>query len=176
MTMMPGSMLLVEDDPNDILLMERAVRKAGISVPLGIVRDGEEAVAYLSGSSKFADRDSHPLPVFILLDLKLPKLSGFEVLRWLRAQPELRRIPVIVFTSSKEKHDIARTYDLGANAYLIKPAAFNDLVELVKTISLFWMFANQYSDVAPDGIMSAHKPAPWAHEERRRGDRRVRAH
>lgn len=160
MTMMPASVLLVEDDPNDVLLMERAVRKAAISIPLSIVRDGAEAVAYLSGSSKSVDRGSHPLPALLLLDLKLPKLSGFEVLKWLRSQPELRRIPVIVFTSSKEKHDIARAYELGANAYLIKPAAFNDLIELVKTIALFWMVANQYSDVTLDQVVSASKSQP----------------
>lgn len=176
MTPSPASVLLVEDDPNDVFLMERAVRKAELNGSLRIVRDGAEAVAYLSGSSEFADRGRHPLPALILLDLKLPKLSGFEVLRWLRSQPGIRRIPVIILTSSREKLDIARAYELGANAYLIKPAAFNDLADLVKTLSLFWMVANQYSYFEPDGTMSAHEPAPWNHEERRRGDRRVKAH
>ena len=159
MTKSPASVLLVEDDPNDILLMEHAARKAAVDFSLRIVRDGEEAVGYLSGRADSSDLSRHPVPSLILLDLKLPKLSGFEVLRWLRSQPELRRIPVIVFTSSRERHDITRAYELGANAYLIKPAAFSDLVDLVKTIALFWMAANQYSDVTLDPIASASKPA-----------------
>ena len=157
MTITLASVLLVEDDPNDILLMERAVRKAGLSHAMKTARDGEQAVDYLSGEAAFADRGLHPLPALILLDLKLPKLSGFEVLKWLRGQPELRRIPVIVLTSSKEKHDIAHAYELGANAYLIKPAVFNDLVDLVKIIFSFWIIANHFSDVTPEQIANAQK-------------------
>src|SRR5436190_5340755 len=104
---MTGVLLWVEDDQNDILLVGRAMEKMGIDPPM-VVRDGQEAIHYLSGQGKFADRGCHPLPWLILLDLKLPKRSGLEVLQWLRAQPELRRIPVIIFTSSKETSDINR--------------------------------------------------------------------
>jgi CheY-like chemotaxis protein len=157
MTISSASVLLVEDDPNDVILMERAFRKAGMLSDFQIARDGEQAVAYLSGKGEFSDRTRTPLPTLVLLDLKLPKLSGFEVLRWMRAQTGLRRLPVLVLTSSKEKHDITRAYELGANAYLLKPALFNDLVDLVKTISMFWMIANQYSDVTAE---EAHHAAP----------------
>ena len=157
MTISSASVLLVEDDPNDVILMERAFRKAGMLSDFQIARDGEQAVAYLSGKGEFSDRTRTPLPTLVLLDLKLPKLSGFEVLRWMRAQTGLRRLPVLVLTSSKEKHDITRAYELGANAYLLKPALFNDLVDLVKTISMFCMIANQYSDVTAE---EAHHAAP----------------
>jgi CheY-like chemotaxis protein len=147
----------VEDDPNDVLLMERAFRRAEMPSGFQIARDGEQAVAYLSGAGEFSDRTRTPLPTLVLLDLKLPRQSGFEVLRWMRAQPGLRRIPVLILTSSKEKHDIARCYELGANAFLLKPAAFNDLVDLVKAIGAFWMIANQYSDVTADDVSPAQQ-------------------
>jgi CheY-like chemotaxis protein len=150
-----ASVLLVEDDPNDVILMERAFRRAGMMSDFQVVRDGEQAVDYLSGKGQSSDLTRTPLPALVLLDLKLPRQSGFEVLRWMRAQSGLRRIPVLILTSSKEKHDIIRAYELGANAYLLKPATFNDLVELVKTISVFWMIANQYSDVTAEEVHPA---------------------
>lgn len=141
------SVLLVEDNPDDVALIQRAFRKANIANPLRVVTDGEEAVAYLAGRGEYADRARHPLPVLVLLDLKLPKRSGHEVLAWLRSQEGLRRLPVAVLTSSREAADVNRAYDLGANAYLQKPVGFEALHELVRTLNLFWLILNEKPDL-----------------------------
>jgi len=138
---MSNTVLWVEDDADDVLLIGRAIRKAGLDQP-ALARDGREAVAYLSGSGEFADREAHPFPSLILLDLKLPKMSGFEVLQWIRERPELRRIPVVMFTSSKEKADVDRAYDLGANAYLLKSVDHEDLVQALTRVREFWLDLN----------------------------------
>ncbi|MBD2775521.1 response regulator [Iningainema tapete] len=132
-----------EDNSRDVILMQRAFRKAAITKPLQVVNDGEAAVLYLSGQEPYSDRNQFPLPVLVLLDLKLPRKSGAEVLLWLRQQPELKRMPVVVLTSSKEYADINKVYDLGANAYMVKPVAFDDLVEIVKTLNMHWIMLNQ---------------------------------
>lgn len=137
------TILLIEDNPKDVLLMQRAVRKAGIVNPLQVVSDGDAAVLYLSGQAPYNDRNSYPLPVLILLDLKLPRRSGAEVLMWLRQQPGIKRLPVVVLTASQEYIDINNVYDLGVNAYIVKPVAFNDLVEIVKTLNLHWIIFNE---------------------------------
>ena len=137
------TLLLVEDDPNDILLIQRAMSKGGLVNPLRVVRDGEEAVAYLAGRGLYADRGRHPMPSLILLDLKLPRKSGLEVLEWLRGREEMRRVPVVVLTSSKESADINRAYELGVNSYLVKPVGFEDLLEMVKAIGMYWMILNK---------------------------------
>ena len=137
------SILLVEDETDDVLLIERAFRKAGIANALQVVRDGEQAVNYLAGRAPFADRAQYPLPVLILLDLKLPRLPGHEVLRWLRQQPGLRRIPVVVLTSSRETPDVDRAYDEGANSYLVKPVSFDALLEMVKHLDMYWLLLNE---------------------------------
>lgn len=137
------AILLVEDDANDVFLLRRAFNKAGIESGLHTVGDGEEAVAYLAGQGKFADRDQHPLPQLVLLDLKLPRRSGLEVLEWVRGRPELRRIPVIVLTSSRESRDVNRAYDLGANSYLVKPVSFEDLLSLTQALDRYWVAWNE---------------------------------
>jgi CheY-like chemotaxis protein len=137
------SILLVEDDSNDVFLIQRAFRKAGIPNPLQVVEDGEAAVFYLAGKPPYNDRDRYPLPDLILLDLKLPRKSGLEVLEWLRQQAELKRLPVVVLSSSKENREINRAYDLGANSYLVKPVAFEALLDMVKTLNLYWLIFNQ---------------------------------
>jgi CheY-like chemotaxis protein len=142
--------LLVEDDPNDALLLQRAFRKANLANPIQLVSDGDAAVSYLAGQAPYADRSRHPLPVLVLLDLKLPRRSGHEVLEWLRAQPGLRRLPVVVITSSKESVDVRRAYDLGANSYLVKPVGFDALIEMVKALNLYWLILNQPPEVAHD--------------------------
>lgn len=139
------AILLVEDNEDDILLIERAFRKANVANPLVVVHDGEEAVAYLS------DLDGNPIPELVLLDLKLPRKSGFEVLAWLRAQPGLRRLPVVVLTSSGETPDIDRAYDLGANSYLVKPVGFEALLEMVKALGLYWLLLNRKPSLAREG-------------------------
>src|SRR5687768_6946257 len=106
--------LHVEDDPNDALLFQHACKKAGVSFDLQAVSDGDEAIAYLRGSENFSDRREHPMPQLMLLDLKMPRLSGFEVLAWLRDNDPFQKLPVIVLTSSNHEADIKRAYDLGA--------------------------------------------------------------
>lgn len=143
MSLAPGAILLVEDDPNDVLLVQRAFRKANLANHLQVVGDGEEAVAYLTGQAAYANRKRHPQPMLMLLDLKLPRKSGLEVLAWLQQQPGLKRLPVVVLTSSRESADIDRAYDLGANSYLVKPVAFEALLDMVKTLDLYWLILNE---------------------------------
>lgn len=142
------TILMVEDDPNDIALTQRAFMQASLVNPLRIVRDGEEAIHYLGGTEPYADRSRYPLPSLILLDLKLPRRSGLEVLEFLRAQPALRQTPVIVLTSSQESNDIERAYALGANSYLLKPVGFDGLLEMVKAIGMYWVILNHGPDQA----------------------------
>lgn len=143
-----GTILLVEDDPNDVVLIRRALRNAKIANPLREVADGDEAIAYLSGADGYSDRDANPLPVLVLLDLKLPRRDGFEVLRWIRAQPGLRRLPVVVLTSSREAADVNRAYDEGANSYLVKPVAFDALLELVRRVDEFWLYLSEKPELS----------------------------
>src|SRR6266700_5250258 len=138
-----GVILLAEDDPNDVLLIQRAFQRSLVANPLQVVRDGEEALAYLSGQGLFADRERHPLPVLMLMDLKMPRKSGLEVLEWVRQQPGLKRLPIIVLTSSNQSPDINRAYELGANSYLVKPAGFDSLLELVKSLDMYWLVLNE---------------------------------
>ncbi|MFN6561886.1 MAG: response regulator [Nostoc sp. ChiSLP01] len=137
------TILLVEDNHKDVLLLQRALRKANILNPVQVVNDGDAAVMYLSGQESYGDRTRYPLPVLILLDLKLPRRSGIEVLMWLREQPKLKRLPVVVLTSSKEYTDINNVYDIGVNAYIVKPVAFNELVEIMMTLNLHWIIFNE---------------------------------
>lgn len=138
-----NTILLVEDDPNDILLTQRAFYKANVKNPVQVLKDGEDVLLYLSGKQMYADRDRYPLPMLMLLDLKLPRKSGFEVLIWLRQQPELKLLPVVVLTSSSENSDIQQAYDLGANSYLVKPVGFDALLEMIKQINLYWLGLNK---------------------------------
>jgi CheY-like chemotaxis protein len=137
------TILLVEDDPNDVFLIQRAFRRINLANPIQVVQDGEAAVLYLSGQEPYADRDRYPFPILVLLDLKLPRRSGLEVLEWLRQQPKLRRLPVVVLTSSRENSDLNRAYDLGANSYLVKPVAFDGLLEMVRSLNQYWLILNE---------------------------------
>ncbi len=131
--------LLVEDDPNDIFLIERAFRKANVSSGLRIVRNGEEALNYLLHKPPYEDKDAFPSPWLILLDLKVPRKSGLELLGWIRQHHKLHRLPVLVLSSSNAPHDINRAYDLGANSYLVKPVEFSTLVDMVRMIDEYWL-------------------------------------
>lgn len=137
--MSPETILLVEDNPDDVLLIKRAFKKAGLPHSLQIASHGEEAVDYLAGDGGYADREKHPFPALLLLDLQLPRRSGHEVLEWLRAQEDLRRLPVVVLTSSREPTDINRAYDLGANSYLVKPVSFDALLDMVQVLERYWL-------------------------------------
>lgn len=139
--------LLVEDDINDALLLRRAFAKAGVVNTIVQLEDGDSAVAYLDGAGEYADREYYPLPCLILLDLKLPRRSGLEVLEWMRAQPGLRRIPVVVLTSSQQSRDINRAYDLGANSYLVKPVGFDTLLEMAQALNLYWLCFNKTGEI-----------------------------
>jgi CheY-like chemotaxis protein len=136
-------LLHVEDDPNDVLLLQRAFRKANLPINIQSVNDGDKAVAYLSGGEAFGDREKFPLPALVLLDLKMPRKSGLEVLAWIRSQEKVRRILVVIFTSSKHDEDINRAYDLGANSYLVKPVGFDMLVETAKLVHQYWLNTNE---------------------------------
>jgi CheY-like chemotaxis protein len=132
-----AGLLIVEDDPDALFLLKRAFMKVGLSVPVRVVMDGEDAVAYLSGQGAYADRTSHPLPCLVLLNLKLPKKSGLEVLEWIRQQPRLRRIPVVIVTTSGEERDRQRALELGAREYTIKPIDSSGLLRLAKKIHTY---------------------------------------
>lgn len=136
-------LLHVEDDPNDVLLLQRAFRKANLSINIQSVGDGDKAVAYLSGVDGFEDREKFPLPAVILLDLKMPRKSGLETLDWIRAQDKARRLVVIIFTSSRHDEDVNKAYELGANSYLVKPVGFDMLVEFARLIHQYWLTANE---------------------------------
>ena len=125
--------LVADDDLNDIALLKRAFIKAGISVPLQSVRDGQEAIDYLSGVQKYSDRSNYPLPDVIFLDLKLPYVHGFEVLSWLRQQPALKEVAVIILTSSPEERDRQRARELRARSYLVKPPTRDMLLEAMQS-------------------------------------------
>jgi len=139
--------LLVEDSPDDALLIQRAFRKANLANPVQLVRDGEEAVTYLSGAAPYEDRVRFPLPVLMLLDLKLPRRSGLEVLAWVRQESVVKRLPIVVLTSSRESVDVNRAYDLGVNSYLAKPVGFEALLEMVKNLNLYWLVLNEHPDL-----------------------------
>lgn len=141
------TILVVEDDPNDMILIDRALKKAKVINPIQIARNGDEAVEYLKGEGSYTDRNKHPLPTLILLDLKLPRRSGLEVLEWLKTENYLKRIPVVVLTSSRESTDVNKAYDLGVNSYLLKPVTPEGLMEVVHNINLYWLLMNVASDV-----------------------------
>ena len=139
-----GIILLAEDDPNDVILFQRALERASLSAGwLNVVRDGEEAISYLSGQGSFADRGRYPLPSLLLLDLKMPRKSGLEVLSWLRKQPSLRCLIVVILTSSNNSEDIRLAYEAGANSYLVKPVDFTAMVEMIRAASSYWLQMNE---------------------------------
>ena len=133
--------LLAEDDENDIFLMGRAFERAGIPNPLVTVRNGQEAIDYLAGNGKYVDRKQYPVPGLILLDLNLPKKSGFEVLEWIRNTPKLNSI-LVICSSSGQSLDIDRAYKLGAHGYVRKPSNFDQLIEQARAIKDFWLIQN----------------------------------
>lgn len=135
--------LLVEDDPNDVLLIQRAFQKAGLHNSLKVVRNGDQAIEYLSGEEAYADRELFPLPFLVLLDLKMPGTDGFEVLDWARKTPNLKRLLIVVLTSSNLQSDVDKAYELGANSYLVKPVEFDDMVNLIQRFESYWTEMNR---------------------------------
>jgi CheY-like chemotaxis protein len=132
------TLLLFEDDDNDAFLLQRALKKVGIENPVHRVRDGQEGIEYLTGVGQYGDRSRFPFPRVVLLDLKMPRKSGLEVLQWMKTHPEYKVIPTIIFTASREHQDIATSYGLGANCFVAKPSRFEDLEHLVRILHEFW--------------------------------------
>lgn len=143
--------LLAEDLENDVVLIRHALDRAGVKNPFHVARDGEECLAYLYGEGKYANRDEYPLPDLLLLDLKMPKVDGFEVLREVRRNKAFAPLRIIVLTSSEQVYDVDKAYDLGANSFLVKPLEFENLTALMRTLSSFWL----YQSKSP----SLHRPA-----------------
>jgi CheY-like chemotaxis protein len=137
----PLVILVAEDDENDSFLLHRAFKKADITMPCYICKDGAEAMAYLKGEEKFADRIKYPFPRVLITDLKMPKCSGMDLLRWLDEHPECNLIPKIVLSASAQPSDVKLAYQLGANCYFRKPSTFDKLVNIVKLAEAFWSAA-----------------------------------
>jgi CheY-like chemotaxis protein len=137
------SILLVEDNPSDVGLTRRAFEKNHITNELIVVEDGQEALDYLLGAGRYAERDLTRMPAVILLDLKLPRVDGLEVLRKIRGNERTRRLPVVILTSSKEEQDVAVSYDLGVNSYIRKPVDFHQFAEAMNHLGLYWLLLNE---------------------------------
>lgn len=142
-----ATVLAVDDDPDDRFLLEQAWRQAGIGNPLRTIDDGPGLVDYLSGSGAYSDRTRYPLPAMILLDIKMPGMSGLDVLKWLRAQESLRRVPVLILTASTAPTDVTEAYRLGASCFFIKPSALDELIELLKAVKNCWLRFNQFPEI-----------------------------
>jgi CheY-like chemotaxis protein len=138
-TPQPIRLLLAEDDPDDQLLIREALTESRIANELDVVSDGEELLDYLKRRGAYRDLDGQPLPGLIFLDLNMPRLDGREALREIKGDPELKRIPVTVLTTSDAEEDVLRTYDLGVNSFVTKPMRFEDLVEVVRTLGRYWL-------------------------------------
>jgi CheY-like chemotaxis protein len=141
-TITTQTILLVEDEENDVLFMQMALEKAGLASALRVAEDGQEAIDYVSGQGKFADRGRFPMPALVFLDLKLPRVMGMEVLKWMREQPALSTMVVVMLTSSQQRSDIEKACALGANSYLVKPSNPLELNEIVEGVKRYWLQLN----------------------------------
>jgi len=137
------NVLLVDDSENDLLLTRVAFKEAGFDIPLQEVHNGEEAIAYMKGEGPYSDRQKFPLPAVMLMDLNMPQKNGFDVLQWVRAQPGLRRLPIIVLSASMHAADVERAFDLGANSYLVKPGTIQELIRMIRCLH-DWLHYNQF--------------------------------
>jgi CheY-like chemotaxis protein len=133
--------LVAEDDANDALLLQRAFKKNGIDLPVHVCQDGEDAMMYLRGQGRYANRDLYPFPRVLITDLKMPKCGGFELLAWLQSHPECNLIPKLVLSASAEEQDVIRAYQLGTNAFFQKPAEFHQLCKIVEIAHSYWLHA-----------------------------------
>jgi CheY-like chemotaxis protein len=150
--MYPGKILLVEDDPYDVELTLSALAQNHLTNEVVVVRDGAEALDYLFRQGNYESRVAGN-PMVVLLDLKLPKVDGLEVLEHIKSDPNLKAIPVVMLTSSREERDLVRSYNLGTNAYVVKPVDFPDFVEAIRTLGLFWAVVNQ---PPPENVHQSH--------------------
>ena len=140
--------MLADDSQDDILLIQTAFRKGNILNPLQVVRDGEEAIGYLKGEGKYANRSEYPLPALLLLDLKMPRVDGLQVLRWIRQQPGLNYLRVVVLTSCDQMRGVSEAYELGANSFLVKPLEFQNFAETTRLLRDFWLATDKASSAA----------------------------
>ncbi len=152
------TILLVEDNSDDVLLILRAFKKTGINDSVQVVNDGVQAIAYLAGENNYSDRARFPLPRLIVMDIKMPRMNGLEVLQWMNAHTALRATPKIILSSSKLDADVTRAYDLGANTYFAKPSGFEELLLLVKSIHAYWL-VDETRDPKTIALSSVTQPA-----------------
>jgi two-component system response regulator len=146
---MSKTILLVEDNPDDVKLTLRAFKRNNMLNPIVVARDGVEALDFLFARGAYAERAGKPPPTIVILDLKLPKLDGLEVLRAMRADERTKFIPVVILTSSKEQQDLMQGYALGANSYVRKPVDFTEFMEAVRILGIYWLMTNQTPAAAP---------------------------
>jgi two-component system response regulator len=139
----PVEILFVEDNPNDLELALHALKRNRLANQIEIARDGAEALDFIYGTGAYAGRDVRQVPKIIMLDLKLPKVDGLEVLQRLKSDPQTRTIPIVVLTSSREERDIVESYQLGVNSYIVKPVDFEQFTEAVRSLGLYWLLLNQ---------------------------------
>jgi len=153
-----ATILLAEDREDDILLIKRAFKQGGIAHPIAVVRDGEEAIRYLSGEGRFSNREIYPVPTLFLLDLTLPGTDGFEVMRWVRSRPEFKDLPIVVLTQSDKIRDANTAYRLGAYSFIVKTEDFQDAVAFAQSMGEYWQKLNNHE--------AANKPpAIWPPKE-----------
>ena len=141
------TILLVDDSANDLILVRTAFNKAGCNIALQEVHDGEEAIAYLQGEGSYCDRIKYPLPAIMLLDLNMPKMSGFDVLAWVRAQPVLKRLAIVILTASMRNEDVERAFDLGATSFLVKPSELETLAAMMRCLC-DWVQINHFPSLS----------------------------
>jgi CheY-like chemotaxis protein len=141
----PPSVLLAEDDSHDVFFMQRAYAHSALPNRLFVVRDGVEAVAYLSGTDPYADRQQFPLPGLLLLDLKMPRMNGFDVLQWLQGRPEFKRLPIVILSGSGLSEDVHRAEELGADDYRVKSSNINHLTQMVYELQARWLNGHRKS-------------------------------
>lgn len=137
------TILLIEDNPSDIELTKRALRKGHILNEIIVIEDGQDALDFFDGAGVYEGRDIHDLPTLVLLDLKMPRINGLEILKHIREEQHTMRLPIVILTSSNEERDIARSYDLRVNSYIRKPVDFDQFVEAVQNLSLYWLVLNE---------------------------------
>ncbi len=137
------TILLAEDSENDITLLLRAFERAHLANPVQVVRDGQEAIAYLNGEGHYSDRERYPLPYILLLDLDMPRKNGFQVLEWVRARPSFIGLEIVILTSSQDSRDLVKTFERGAASYLVKSPGFEDLMDMVKRLGCYLVLTNQ---------------------------------
>ena len=151
------TILLVEDNEDDVFALRRAIKKAGVTNPLRVATDGQQAIDYLAATADASKLASHPMPFLVLLDLKLPYRDGFEVLQWIRGQPHLKHVVVVMLTGSDERRDHQQAYALGARSYLVKPALADDIKRLLESLRSHWQ---RSTPTTPDSSDGSHRNPP----------------